>query len=82
VGDAPSQHKKTKTMREACALLQTELLNRPRLASEIRDTLMKAGVKARTLERAKAVLIFNEVMSKPENIGGSWYWKLAEGVAH
>jgi hypothetical protein len=75
-----SHHRKTTV--EVCALLQAELLNQPRLASDVKDTLMKAGVKARTLERAKAVLIFNEVMSKPENIGGSWYWKLAEGVTH
>jgi hypothetical protein len=36
------------------------------------------GVKRRVVERAKAMLILTGRMEKPENIGGSWYWRLKE----
>jgi len=57
-------------------LIKAELQNQPRLASDIRSPLLKAGVTATTLEHAKRRLIADGTMEKPENIGGSWYWRV------
>ena len=65
------------SLEETASLLQAELLDQPRPASDVIQALTKNGVKLRTLERAKALLMLNKIMAKPENLGGSWYWRLA-----
>jgi hypothetical protein len=72
----PRHPKEQPLAEEIATVLAAELLDQPRPASDIIAVLSKAGYKRRNIESAKALLILNEVMAKPENVDGSWYWRL------
>lgn len=55
---------------EAMALLECELSEAPRPATEIIAELERAGVKEKTRYRAKTNLIVSGAMAPPQNIGG------------
>jgi hypothetical protein len=74
----PKKPKEEATEEEVATLLHGELLNQPRPASDIYRALEDMGIKKRRVEKAKALLILNGKMAKPENIGGSWYWRLPD----
>jgi len=61
---------------KAMALLESELTDQPRPASEIIAVMDQAGISAKTRDRAKSGLVFKGVMAKPTNDGGVWYWRL------
>jgi hypothetical protein len=72
----PRHPKEQPLSEEIATLLEAELLDQPRPASDIIAVLTKAGFKRRNIESAKALCILNKLMAKPENVGGSWYWRL------
>jgi AAA domain len=78
----PKKPKEESTVEEVCALLQAELQDQPRPASDIYKVLKDMGCGHRTVERARALLILNGGMARPENVGGSWYWKRGTQPPH
>ena len=74
----PRKPKEESTIEEVATLLHAELLSDRRPASDIYKALEDMGCKRRTIERARALLMLNKKMAPPENIGGSWYWRLAD----
>ena len=69
----------TSSLDEATAWLKESLDAGPMPAKELKQQAKGDGISLRTLERAKAKL---GVVACPDGFGGSWVWKLPEGVAH
>jgi hypothetical protein len=61
----------------AMNLIESELTDQPRPASEIIAVLDKAGISERTIDRVRSGLVLNGVMAAPKNEGGLWYWRRA-----
>jgi AAA domain-containing protein len=61
----------------AMNLIESELTDQPRPASEIIAVLNQAGVSARTTDRARSRLVLKGIMTQPKNEGGVWYWRRA-----
>jgi hypothetical protein len=59
------------------SLIESELTDQPRPASEIIAVLDQAGVSERTRDRARSGLVLKGVMALPKNEGGIWYWRRA-----
>jgi hypothetical protein len=60
---------------KAMELLESELTDQPRPASEIIAVLDAAGVSESSRRRASKDLILKGVMALPRNEGGVWYWR-------
>jgi len=60
---------------DAMDVLRQILADGPKPASEVRDEARQAGVTARTLARAKAML---NVQSTKASFNGAWVWRLPE----
>ena len=65
--------KRQSALAEAVDWLKSFLGSGPKLANEVHASATEAGIKRRTLERAKKELKIN---NGPDGFGGAWVWRL------
>lgn len=68
-------HGAASALNEAVNWLRDTLADGPRPAKEVKDAADRDGIKARTLDRAKARL---RVVAAPDGYRGPWVWRLPD----
>jgi len=64
---------------EAKQWLADALAKGPQVGNEVKEAAIRAGIKGRTLERARTSL---GVVARPQGFGLPWKWELTENLGH